>query len=81
MDGAQPTSVNIRNDCTSETAMAFAFLSQVASGTWYIGAKTTSLHCLDQPVRPLAAKISKNALDYLWIKGGYAQVRPHYFIG
>eukprot|EP00756_Hemistasia_phaeocysticola_P049171 Hpha_TRINITY_DN23611_c0_g1::TRINITY_DN23611_c0_g1_i1::g.57513::m.57513 len=60
LQGNQPTGVAQRDDCMTETAMAFAVLSSVQKDNDPAGAARS-------------AGISSNILDYAWVHGGFSK--------
>ena len=84
--GRQPIGINLRDDCTTETSMAFAMRSHVHShrknrvktqGTndHHRQHSSVSLPTMSTPSSPdRDRRISTNLLNFAWQHGGY--VRP-----
>ena len=71
-DGRQPTAINLRDDCVTETAMAFAARSVVRAKATASG---TNRPDLMQNGSATDAAMSRNLLNYAWVHGGFPQVR------
>lgn len=69
--GRQPVSVNLRDDCITETAMAFAMRSVAARRGLLRDA--APVHGTETALADADERTAINLLDYAWSAGGFAQ--------